>query len=46
MNRTRFIFLASLLLLISIASSIGAQQRQAQFLQWGSTDVRYPRIAR
>lgn len=43
MNRTRFIFLASLLLLISIASSIGAQQRQAQFLQWGSTDVRYPR---
>lgn len=39
------IFLVSLLLLVSTVSSIGAQQRQAQnlILQWGSTDVRYPR---
>ena len=38
-------FLASLSLLMLVVSSIGAQQRQAQdlILQWGSTDVRYPR---
>lgn len=38
-------FLASLSLLMLVASSIGAQQRQTQglILQWGSTDVRYPR---
>lgn len=37
-------FLASLSLLMLVASSIGAQQRQTQglILQWGSTDVRYP----
>lgn len=38
-------FLASLSLLMLVVSSIGAQQRQTQdlILQWGSTDVRYPR---
>ena len=38
-------FLASLSLLMLVVSSIGAQQRQTQdlMLQWGSTDVRYPR---
>lgn len=38
-------FLSSLSLLILVVSSIGAQQRQTQdlILQWGSTDVRYPR---
>lgn len=38
-------FLASLSLLMLVVSSIGVQQRQTQdlILQWGSTDVRYPR---
>lgn len=38
-------FLASLSLLMLVVSSVGAQQRQTQdlILQWGSTDVRYPR---
>lgn len=39
-------FLASLSLLMLVVSSIGAQQRrqtQDLILQWGSTDVRYPR---
>lgn len=38
-------FLASLSLLMLVVFSVGAQQQQTQdlILQWGSTDVRYPR---
>ena len=45
MNRIWFILVASLSLLMLVVSSIGAQQRQTQdlILQWGNTDVRYPR---
>lgn len=45
MNKIWFILVASLSLLMLVVSSVGAQQRQTQdlILQWGSTDVRYPR---